>query len=247
MNLRLLKDFVINMAFIDEEETKISKKDWMLWLGVGGIAALLVIAFRGKWGSVSFDSATFDAAMIVLGTFLMTETLIWFKHRTPKFVYDGNPGFTTFFARDLRKVGRWGIARKGGILAGGVYWSGGEGTVVAPYDAFTPVADCIVCLSKCEPTELSKLPPTVRKYLSDNKFPMPVEFGLFTNTQLRVPEISKMREEIKELNAYIALLETEIAEVRTTRESSVEFYKRVSEKPGFDWLKGKLIEKRPSE
>jgi len=238
------------MAFIDEEEEEMkpSKKDWMLWLGVFGLAALLVIAFRGKLGSTSFDTATFDATMIILGAFVMTETLIWFKHKTPKLIYDGNPGHTTFFARDLRKVGRWGIAKKGGILAGGVYWSGGEGTIVAPYDAFTPVADCIVCLSKCEPTELSKLPSTVRKYLSDNKFPMPVEFGLFTNTQLRVPEIAKMKEELLEQNAKIAMYERYLKDVMGIKEDLSDWIKRISERKNVtETLKDLFFEKKASE
>jgi len=238
------------MAFIDEEEEEMkpSKKDWMLWLGVLGIAALLVIAFRGKWGSTNFDSATFDAAILILGALMFTETLIWFKQKTPKLIYDGNPGHTTFFARDLRKVGRWGIAKKGGILAGGVYWSGGEGTIVAPYDAFTPVSDCIVCLSKCDPTELSKLPSTVRKYLSDNKFPMPVEFGLFTNTQLRVPEIAKMKEELLEQNAKIAMYERYLKDVMGVKEDLTEWIKRISEKKTVtDTLKEMFFEKSKTE
>lgn len=214
----------------EEEEIKPSRKDWLLWLGVLGVAGILVIAYRGKWGLFTADLATFDACMLILIVFIIQEGIIWFKHKTPKLIYDGNPGHTTFFVKDLRKVGRWGIAKKGGIIAAGVYWPGSEGTLVAPYDSFSAIGDSVICTSKVEMVKMDKLPLTVRKYVSDNRFPQPVEFGLFTSSQLRTPAIAQMKEEMLEQNSLVAMYQRYLKDVIGVKEELVDWMKRIGKK-----------------
>ena len=227
----------------EEEEFKPSRKDLLLWLGVLGLAGILVIAFRGKWGMFQADLATFDACMLILIVFVVQEGITWFKHKTPKLIYDGNPGHTTFFVKDLRKVGRWGIAKKGGIIAAGIYYPGSEGTLIAPYDSFSSVGECIVSTAKCELTKLSYLPLTVRKYVSDNRFPQPVEFGLFTTNQLRTPAIAQMKEEMLEQNSLIAMYQKYLKDVIGVKEDLTDWIKRIGKKEtAGDELKKMLFE-----
>ena len=222
---------------------KPSRKDWLLWLGVFGVAGLLIIAFRGRWGLFQADLATFDAVMLILIVFFMQETLVWFKHRTPKLIYDGNPGHTTFFVKDLRKVGMWGVARKGGIIAAGVYWPGSEGTLIAPYDSFSAIGDCIICTSKVENSSLGQLPESVRKYVSDNRLPMPVEFGISTNQQLRIPDVAQLNKEILVLNRRVASLKQTLTDVMAEREDLASYYRKMQKKESLtSELKRALIE-----
>lgn len=231
------------MAEEFEEEVQTSRKDMLLWIAVFGISALLVILFRGKWGQQSFDTATFDAALLIMAVFFAQETWTWFKHRTPKMVYDGNPSHTTFFINDFKKIGRWGIARKGGTMTAGVYWPGNDGTLIAPYDAFTSVGNCVVCNSRCEYTPTEKLPSAVRKFITDNKYPLPVEFGIFTTSQLKSPDYARMEEEIKQQNALIAMYENITKDVMGVKEDIAEWIKRFTQKETIqDSLKKAIFE-----
>lgn len=218
------------MADDQEESNEINtkSKSFWLWVGVLGVAALVYFLFQGKWGITTFDTAHFDAGMLVLVVFIGQETMVWFKHRTPKLIYDGGSSHTTFFINDLRKVGFWGIARKGGTMTSGIYWPGGEGTLIAPYDSYNSRGNCIDCTAKVTFVKEEQLPSAVRKFLRDNKYPLPVEFGIFSGRQLKDPDVSKMATELIQQNEVISLFESNFGKVMDHQEDMLEWAKRIT-------------------
>lgn len=232
----------------ENQEINTKSKSFWLWIGVFGIAALIWFLFGGKWGTTVFDSAHFDAALLILVVFVGTETMVWFRHRTPKLIYDGGTSHTTFFINDLRKVGFWGIARKGGTMTSGIYWPGGEGTIIAPYDSFNSRGNCIDCTAKVNYVKEEQLPSPVRKFLRDNKYPLPVEFGIFSGRQLREPNMAKMSTEMLQQNEVISLFEKNFGKVMDHQEDMLEWAKRITNnKSVADKIEDMFIEKNKSE
>lgn len=202
----------------------------LMWVAVLLIAGTIWFLFDGKWGVQVFDTAKFDAVMLVLVVALLESGLTWLKNKTPKIIVDGNPSHFTLYINDFKQVGRWGVVRLGGIMATGIHSTGREATLVAPFNHFKPLGNCLVCTAKVDVINPERLPAGIRKYITDYKLPLPVIFGVFSSSQLKDPENARIQEELEQSNKTITVHEKTGKRIMELNEDVLEITKRMTGK-----------------
>ena len=199
------------------------------------VAIIVAVAFYGKWGMFTYDAAVFFAACLVVANWVFNSFWYDLKNRTPKLVC--NPISTTTTGNYIN-AGNYVIFRMGEIDARSVKFAGKEGVIIVPKTACYKIGRNVYLPVRVQNVRFEELPIEVKKNIIDYNLKKPYLFGIADEDSfLTMPDLTKVLEEIKNMNGHISMQEKIIKKTRDqiqSYHSSTSRIKRIISNKIFD-------------
>lgn len=180
-----------------EDEQK-STIDYILQYWWVIILFLFWIVYNNRLGEFHWDQATVYVIGALIVVYIYKSSWQWFKFATPKLVANNLHTSTdgTYY-----NAGNYAIFTIGDVKAGGFYWKGTDGLVIAPVTSVNKLGHNVVITARVERVPIEELAPEVITVISERNFKGPYYLGLIDEEQeLATPDSVYLENENKQRN-----------------------------------------------
>jgi len=232
----------MSMEDFEQKQDDRDMRDYIGHAAVIIVAALIIVVFRGRWGSFTWDSATTWGVLIIIGWWLALSTLQMFYNMSPKIVY--NYGHNTTYG-EIYSCGSYMLIRPGVMTSEslGMFWRR-PGAFVFPMDAWEKSGPNIVIKARMEKVDFAELPLYARSIIEKTSIPPPYWLGFADEEQygdiIEDPEavdpdkkkisVSHLITQVKELNKENTFYRNIMDRYMTSMEGLKEWADRIARK-----------------